>query len=302
MATRINAGSVKRTDLYQIDPSEIYVKEELRGRHVPPSEEHIVFIATSMMDHGQMENVECRRIENNRLQLTMGFTRMAAARLIQHGFTDAQGTKRRDENFRITVRIVDADEGEAFIRNVVENCHRHATSPIDDAFNQQSLREKHQYTDKQIAQLYGYRDSSNVSRLRKLLTLTPKQQEMIHIGKLSVTAAVDLIDLPEEKQNKVLAEAVKKNGKVDTNKVRNQVREHHLADREAPAAPPSGSVASKSNNRNLTRSMRDMRNFFTKLRDETEQDNVRQFAREMLAFIMGRKSEKAMTSFICGAV
>jgi ParB-like chromosome segregation protein Spo0J len=250
MATKVNAGDVKRGDLLFVDPYELKVVEELRGRHKPPTEEAVILMAESILDHGQRQPVECRKIENHRLQLTLGFTRTAAVRLIRKGFTDSQGVERpADPEFRLKVVITDTNDDLAFIHNIVENAHRNQTSPMDDAFNQNRLREKYGKNDAEIARLYQYKGQGMVSRLKKLISLDTRFQEMVHDGTLSINGALELLDLPADARDAALAAATNQDsGKVNATDLRAQVRDRILADAdttdEAVITPADGTAGS----------------------------------------------------------
>jgi ParB-like chromosome segregation protein Spo0J len=242
MATKVNAGDVKRGDLLFVDPFEVQVKEELRGRHKPPTEEAVIKMAMSLLEHGQLEPVECRKIENHRLQLTLGFTRTAAVRLIRTGFTDTEGVVHpADKEFRLKVVITDTNDDLAFIRNIVENAHRNATTPMDDAFNQQRLRDKYGKSDADIARLYQYKGQGMVTRLKKLLALDSRFQEMVHVGTLSINGALELLDLPADQRDAALQAATDQDsGKVNATDLRAQVRDRILADAEAAEEAGAG--------------------------------------------------------------
>lgn len=87
MATKINAGDdAKRKDFWMVDPFQIVVREELGGRRYERDPNDVASLATSMLEYGQRQPIEVRRIEDNRLQAVFGFTRLAAAKLIREGF------------------------------------------------------------------------------------------------------------------------------------------------------------------------------------------------------------------------
>lgn len=251
MATKVNAGDVKRGDLLFVDPFQVQVKEELRGRHKPPTEEAVIKMAMSIQEFGQEVPVECRKIADHKLQLTLGFTRTAAIRLIRTGFTDLEGVVHpADPNFRLKVVITDTNDDAAFIRNIVENAHRNQTSAMDDAFNQQRLRDKYAKTDAEIARLYQYKGQGMVTRLKKLLGLDSRFQDMVHEGTLSINGAIELLDLPPEDRDAALKAATnEESGKVNATDLRAQVRDRILADQDAADGdgsvimPPDGTAA-----------------------------------------------------------
>jgi ParB-like chromosome segregation protein Spo0J len=319
MATKINAGDdVKRGDFFWVDPTEVIVREELRGRQKPPTEADIISMAESLMDHGQRQPVECRKIENNRLLLNMGFTRTAAARLIRTGFIGTEGSERRDENFKLKVILSDGNDKDAFIHNIVENAHRNNTTAIDDAYNHNRLREQYGYNDAQITRLYRYDDPNKVGRYRKLLNLNPDVQNLVADGSLAVQAAIDLLDMPEDKHAEVLAAATvtKADGtiKVQGSAIRQQVRSHHLNDdgnddgTDDPSTDNNGNSdatvakkkakkkGSKDNSGLKPLSMREIRKFFEAQSDSENQvdPGIQAFSKSMLAWMAGKVGDKSM--------
>lgn len=304
MAMKLNAGEgVRRGDLFFIDPNEIEVKEDLRGRVIPPTEADIIQRAESMLQFGQLQPVEARRIKenDNRLRLNMGFTRTAAARLIRKGFTGSDGTFKQDADFALQVKVVTCNDEAAFERNVVENAHCNQTSPIDDAHNQNKMRERYGKSDAEIATLYGYRTTQKVERLRQLLMLPNEIQLLVHNGQMSQSAAEEYLDLPIEKRDEYLQKATKSSGKIDTTALRqaaraenqgSQVTDDILSDDNRPAPTDPGST--DDNSKTKSRSMREVREFFDGLDGPGSDPAVQCFCKEVLSFIGGKFTEKQM--------
>ncbi len=302
MAATINAGEVRRGDLWFVDPFQIIVKEELRGRHTPPAEDAIIDMAVSMMDNGQQQPVQCRRLPDKRLQLSLGFTRTAAARLIRTGFTDPDGKGRKDEEFMLQVKITDANDQQAFVNNVVENAHRNQTSPIDDAHNQHRLREAYGYTDAQITRLYHYRDENKVGRLRRLLALPKEVQRRVHDGTMPVKAALELLDLPDDKRDEAIKAATNGSGQVVAAKVTQQVREHILSDQEGQdQAGHAGSNGSTQKPKHKPLVVAEVRKFYEGLAESGDAALV-EHAKIMLLWIKGQRSNKYVTDHLTALV
>jgi ParB/RepB/Spo0J family partition protein len=222
------AMKTKRSDRHFCNPNELIVKEELRGRHMPPTDEQIMQLAVSLLTEGQQQPINARRNENNEAVVVSGFTRTAAARLIRHGFT-YDGQEYKDENFLIQFIIQDCNDEEAFRRNIVENSHRNQTSPIDDAHNQRKLRENYGMSDAEIARLFRYAPAK-VANYKRLLMLSREEQVLVHEGKLGVSAALDLLDVEAEKRQEIVAQATTDSGKVNGAMIREQVRDTILND------------------------------------------------------------------------
>lgn len=310
MAATIVAGDdAKRGDQWFVDPYKVIVKEELRGRFKPPTEQQIIELAVSMMDNGQQQAVQVRKLKSNEIQLNLGFTRTAAARLIRAGFTDLEGVFRQDENFKLKVVVSDANDEQAFRNNIVENAHRNQTSPIDDAHNQHRLRERYGMEDGDITKLYRYGDPNKVARLRRLLQLPRPLQDRVHEyavteGKsgLPVAAALDLLDLPEAKQAEAIAKATKDSGLVVAAAIKAQVRDHHLSD-DAGQSLPSGAPATAGANGTpapkgyMGRSLSEFRKFLAAM-SEGENEKDKELAKVMSLWLAGkRKDEYLLNAF-----
>jgi ParB-like chromosome segregation protein Spo0J len=308
MAIKLNAGDdVKRSDLFMVDPYQLVVKENLRGRHLPPTDDVILNMAISMMEHGQRQAVECRKIEDNKLLLVLGFTRTAAARLIRTGFTNPEtGEEMKDDQFKLKCTITDANDTKAFINNIVENAHRKQTSPIDDAYNQHRLRDQYGYNDVDIRKLYQYSDSNKVGRYRRLLSLPQQAQTLVHDNRLSVQAALDLLDIQDEAAREAAFQKVyadcDANGKANGSDVRTLVRQHNLTDEDGDEEAQDSDAPSPekepSKNKAKPLSSREIRVYWENLATSHADENVQALAKTFLAWMAGKRTDKTLTKSI----
>ena len=82
MSMKLNAGDFGRADYFFIDPAELVVSEKLNGRAWPHDDEAVASMAKSFEeDGGQLQPVRCRRIDDNRVQLVLGYRRYNAAKM-----------------------------------------------------------------------------------------------------------------------------------------------------------------------------------------------------------------------------
>jgi ParB-like chromosome segregation protein Spo0J len=293
---KVNAGNVKRSDLLHVDPFQVEMKEELRGRRYLPTESDVVNRALSILKHGQLQPVQARRVENNKLVLVLGFTRTAAVRLIREGF-HCDNTFHHDPEFMLAVKVVDCQEKEAVIRNIVENNERNATSDIDDAHNQRRLKENHGFSDNDIASLYGYSSTVKVGRLRKLLRLSDEEQLLVHLGKLATSAAVELSDRPAEERAEIIKNLQQEEGKINGADVTDQIREHVMRDLPDDTDDDSDENEVKQQGyRSL--SVRNIKAYFETLKEESPDPSVQRFAKDSLTWISGKVTNKAMDNAI----
>lgn len=283
MATKLAGTKGKdwrRGDMYSVDPHKIVVRNDLRGRHFPPTDHDIIRRAVSLYRYGQIQPCEVRLVTQGGVSnvpiLNSGFTRTAAARLLRDGFNIPEGFEEeviaedakakvapvkpgdfiQESSFMLQIRHVKCNDEQALIRNIVENNERNDTSDVDDAYNYERLRNNCGMSNADIARLYGYGagGQTKVSRLSRLLELPEWMQERVHYGEVPTQAALDLLDSgkPPAEWPKLLEASTNDKGKVVATRLRDTVREEQLADfddaDEADAAIESGDHPVASNN------------------------------------------------------
>ena len=289
---KFSANTIKRTDLYRVDPESIVVREEARGRRFRPTEDDIKRRAVSMFVHTQLQPINGRRMSDgsNRVETVAGFTRVNAGRLLRKGFT-YEGKKYHDPDFLIEIRLVKADDLAALLMNITENTERNATSPIDDAFNQDRLRTEHGFTGKQIAEAYNYNNQNKVGRLKKLLQLTEDEQLLVHTGKLSVAAALEILEMSDE-QRAAAVEKAMQGMKVSAAELQDTQRDAIMADNEETIA--NGGTVEETDTKAKPRSVANLRKFLAGIVENEEQEVVVRFAKDMQKYLAGKTSDKAM--------
>lgn len=270
MAMRLNAGDTGRQDLFSIFPENIVVNPSENGRREPHSQEEVEALARSILEYTQLEPVVVRRIEDNKVQLVAGYGRWAAVRLINTVLLPGSPIK-------LQCKVMDMNAEEAFVRNLVENIERAATTPIDDAHNQRRLREQYGWSEAKIADFYK-RSVSYISQLRKTLALPSEIQQGVAQGDIPLSAALDLAALPAQEQQAAVAEATDPDtGKVNTETVRRRVRE-----RKIEAGGGKG------------RSVKEVRTFLDGLAGSAESEPVRALAGKLSLFLSGRITDEQM--------
>lgn len=308
MTLQIHAGEdgIKRQEYFMVSPEDIIIREELRGRRFPPSDRQIIEMAMSIMDHGQRQPIECRRQtvggNKNTLVATSGFTRTNAIRLIRQGFVDTDGVDRVDPAIRVKVVVVDcASDKEAFEHNIVENAHRNATSDIDDAHNQNVLRDKYGYNDVEIGKIYQYSSSNKVGRLRQLLQLSDDEQLLVHNRLLSTQAALDLLELDPEKRAEVIAACQKgdETTKINGSQIQDAVRDLILNDVEkinvVETVVETTTETEGTKKKFKPRTMSNLRKFLeSTVADEKTDPVVSRFVGDLQKWLGGRVGDQAM--------
>jgi ParB/RepB/Spo0J family partition protein len=272
MAMRLDAGEVGRGDLFSIFPENLIVVEEENSRVVPHTDDEIEALAHSILEHTQQQAVVATRIAGNKVQLVSGYGHTTAIKYIN--------TVLRPENpLKVLVRIQEMNKEEAFVRSIVENIDRAATTPIDDAHAQRRLREEFHWTEERIAKFYK-KSVAYIGQLRKTLTLSNEIKQEVATGNLPISTAIALTELPEAERPAVL-EAAKspETGKVNSEVVNQAVRNQKIA-----------AGGGKS------RSVKEIRKFLEELTGPAEQDGVRELSKKLLAYIGGKITDQQMTN------
>lgn len=186
---KANKGGFSVLNTINIKPSKLVFTDKFRGRHKPVNEDDTVALADSIRATGQQQPIQVRMVEGtDTAEVVFGNTRGAAGLLIQNGYMSGKKEVKPNPDFTLRAEVVDCTDDEAFARNVTENAVRNATSAIDNAKNQQTLRETYGLSDVKIADLYGYTGSAMCTRYKKLLNLPEFIQDAIHTGNMTASA------------------------------------------------------------------------------------------------------------------
>jgi ParB/RepB/Spo0J family partition protein len=264
MAMKLNAGDVGRADEFLIDPKEIEVVDALNGRWQPHATDDVENMVKSFETEGQLQAVQVRRVQDNKVQLVLGYRRYYASK--------AYNERHPDNPMKLKCKVVLVNDEEAFRRNIVENRERKECSAMDDAHSQNRLRENFGWTDTKIAEFYKM-TPPYVGTLKKLLTLSCDVQKMVHERTLSVQAACELTNLPVAEQQQILSQPA-----VTSQEVVAAVRDKKIA---------SGGKGSQ-------RSIKEIRKFFEGLTGCGEPPAVKVFADDFLKFIQGKIKDETM--------
>lgn len=275
MAMQINAGEVKRQDLLLIDVENIKVDFSKRGRQQIPTQQDIERLAKSILENpgGQLQPCRVRRLADKTVELFFGFTRYQAVKWIN----DNQGLQ-GDQRLKLKVIVTECNDLDAFLQNIDENNIRNTTTAVDDAYNQRRLRDTFGFTETQIAERYNC-TVAWVAQLKRLLLLAPDIQARIGQG-MSTSAALQLCDLSEDEQRKVLAVADEAGTTLKATEVKKAKR------------------ASTTAGGDHSRSMREVKGFFEALNGPSEDEPVRLFAKSVISYLAGKTSDKAFENAI----
>jgi ParB/RepB/Spo0J family partition protein len=317
-------------NVHRVPIEEIIADEELNGRVKKVSQKDIEETAHSILEYGQLQPGRARKIKKGdnkgKYQLSFGFTRYKALKW-------GNETGLFNPPLPMIVTVVDANDEESFIQNVVENRHRNATTPIDDAHNMRRLREQYGKSNTEIAKLYQV-SQAYVSQLTKLLTLDSKTQAKVAEEKLTLNGALLLADsdIPASEIPDLLKSCSDDDGKINTGILKSTLRnfandkdetktttetteegkddvsgqdnpedmEDILGDKKGPKKNPKKSPKEKEPKEEkekpkYARSLKEIKEYWREQTGITDPLCVGEFAKTMVKFLEGTCSDNVMT-------
>lgn len=187
--------------LFDDNSTDIQVKKQVRLSDIEPNrnqprkefdEDTIRELAESIEEHGLIQPILVRPLDNGMYQIVAGERRWRALRML--GWQDKE----------IPVVIKELDDEETAKIALVENVLREDLNPIDEAKAYNELIEKYDMTQESVAKLVGKARSSVTNSLR-ILKLPENVVTMVRDGDLSAGAAKALLPLTDEEQITELA-------------------------------------------------------------------------------------------------
>lgn len=173
---------------------EISLQQLVPGRYQPRTrmdESALQELAASIRQHGLMQPIVVRQLQDDRWEIIAGERRFRAARLA--------GLAR----VPVVVRAV-ADQ-DALALALIENIQREDLNPLEEAQAIRRLIEEFAYTHEQAAEAIG-RSRSATSNLLRLLQLAEPVQTMLLAGDLEMGHARALLPLPAARQTMLATE------------------------------------------------------------------------------------------------
>ena len=187
--------------LFSDNTTEVQVKKTLRITEIEPnreqprknfSDEAITALAESIRDHGMLQPILVRPMEDGSYRIVAGERRWKAARMLG-----------LDE---VPVNIKEMTDTEAAQLALIENLQRENLNPVEEAMGFKELIEKYGMTQDAVAKTIG-RSRSSVSNSMRILALPDRILNMVEDGELSLGHAKALLSF--ENEDLMIATAVK---------------------------------------------------------------------------------------------
>ena len=178
--------------LFSDNSNEIQVKKTLRVSEIEPnreqprkvfSDEAITALADSIRDHGMLQPILVRPLENGGYQIVAGERRWRAARMLG-----------LDE---VPVNIREMSDSEAMQIAIIENLQRENLNPVEEANGYNELIEKYGMTQDKVAKMVG-RSRSAIANAVRILSLPDDVLKLVQNGDLSAGHAKALLAFEDE--------------------------------------------------------------------------------------------------------
>jgi len=155
-------------------------------------------LADSIAEHGVIQPLTVRPLQNGYYQIIAGERRWRAARLA--------------ELEKVPVRILDVDEQKTAELALVENLQREDLNPLEEAKGYQTLMKEYGLTQEKTAEIVG-KSRPVIANALRLLTLPENLLALLEDGSLTPGAARTLVSLPtqelqEQAANQIISEGL----------------------------------------------------------------------------------------------
>ena len=183
----IDSKSPYRTlPIYKVEPNPGQPRQDF-------DEVELQALADSIAEHGIIQPLTVRELENGYFQIIAGERRWRAARIA--GLEE------------IPVVVMEADDRKAMELALIENLQRQDLNPVEEAMGYRCLMEDFGMTQEEAAQRVG-RSRPAVANSLRLLGLCPEVLEQLRKGELSAGHARAVLTIKQEKKQQEAAQKI----------------------------------------------------------------------------------------------
>jgi ParB family transcriptional regulator, chromosome partitioning protein len=150
-------------------------------------------LAASVREHGVLQPVLVRPLDEGRYQLVAGERRWRAARLAQQTTVPAM--------------IEEIDDDTALEISIIENLQREDLTPLEEAEMYRRMTAEHGYSVRKLAQKLG-KDKGYIENRLRLSDAPPEVRDLVATRKDTLSHAYELLKVTDPRKRKRLAEQV----------------------------------------------------------------------------------------------
>jgi ParB family chromosome partitioning protein len=160
------------------------------------NEDALEEMAASIREHGVLQPVLVRPLDDGRFQLIAGERRWRASKIA------GQDT--------IPAIVEDIDDDTALEIAIIENLQREDISPLDEASMFDSMIREHGYSIRKLAQKVG-KDKGYLENRLRLADAPPEIRELVSLRKDTLSHAYELMKVQDPRKRRKLADQVARN-------------------------------------------------------------------------------------------
>ena len=164
-------------------------------------------LAASVREHGVLQPVLVRPLEDGRYQLIAGERRWRAARLAQQATVPAM--------------IEEIDDDTALEISIIENLQREDLTPLEEAEMYRRMTAEHGYSVRKLAQKLG-KDKGYIENRLRLSDAPPEIRDLVATRKDTLSHAYELLKVTDPRKRRRLAEQVAR-GELTLTKLRDRI-------------------------------------------------------------------------------
>jgi ParB family chromosome partitioning protein len=153
-------------------------------------------LAASIREHGVLQPILVRPIDENRFQLIAGERRWRASKIAGMA--------------TIPALVEDIDDSTALEISIIENLQREDISPLDEAVMYDRMIKEHGYSIRRLADKLG-KDKGYLENRLRLADAPPEIRELVSLRKDTLSHAYELMKVADPRRRKRLADAVARN-------------------------------------------------------------------------------------------
>ena len=160
------------------------------------NEELLDELAASIREHGVLQPVLVRPLDDGRFQLIAGERRWRASKLANQA--------------SIPAIVEHIDDDTALEIAIIENLQREDISPLDEAVMYDRMVREHGYSIRKLAEKLG-KDKGYLENRLRLADAPPEIRELVSLRKDTLSHAYELMKVEDPKKRRRLAEQVARN-------------------------------------------------------------------------------------------
>src|SRR5450756_2512980 len=164
-------------------------------------------LASSIREHGVLQPILVRPLDDGRYQLIAGERRWRASKIAGHR--------------TIPALVEDIDDETALEISIIENLQREDISPLDEAAMYDRMIREHGYSIRRLAEKLG-KDKGYLENRLRLADAPPEIRELVSVRKDTLSHAYELLKVTDPKKRKHLAEMVAR-GELSLVKLREKI-------------------------------------------------------------------------------